>query len=153
MRRPPGARSPGASVRISLASPEADLAAAVWPGVETIYYPRAESVEQIQLADALITGLEQRRGIRPGTVGVVPLIESPTGVAMAHEIAASSPRVGAFGVGPNIAGGLGLEPNLAGGPGGGPGCEPDALIYARAECELAARALGLEPTVVGFVLD
>jgi citrate lyase subunit beta/citryl-CoA lyase len=131
------------SVRISLASPEADLAAVVWPGVESIYYPRVESADQIQTADAIISRLEKLRGLRPGTVEVTPMIESPRGVALAHELASASSRITAFGVGPNISLGLGVEP----------GWDADSLTYARSECELAARALDLAPTVIELVLD
>ncbi len=126
-----------AGVRISRATPQADLAAVVWPGVSTIYHPRTESAEQIQAVAQHIDQLERRRGIRPGTVRVVPLVETPRGVAMAREIAASSQRIQSFGVGPNI------DMDLDG----------DALAYARAECELIARALNLEPLDVQRVLD
>jgi len=130
-------------VRISSASPEADLAAVVWPGVSTIYYPRPESVAQIQEADDSIARLERLRGIRPQTVAIRPVIESPLGVIMAHEIASGSPRVHAVGVGPNLRVSLGIEP----------GIDADALMYARSECELHARALGLDPQDVEYVLD
>jgi citrate lyase subunit beta / citryl-CoA lyase len=134
----------GAGVRISLASPEADLAAVVWPGVSTVYHPRTESARQIQAVAARIAELERLRGIRPGSVGVVPLVETPRGVAMAREIASSSARICAFGVGPNIGAGLGIDE---------PGLEADLLMYARAECELHARALGLEPLDMHYLLD
>jgi len=129
--------APGAGVRISRATPQADLDAVVWPGVSTIYHPRTESAAQIQAVAARIAELERLRGIRPGTVHVVPLVETPRGVAMAREIACSSPRIGAFGVGPNI--GMDLD--------------GEALTYARAECELVARALNLEPLDIQQVLD
>jgi citrate lyase subunit beta / citryl-CoA lyase len=125
------------SVRISLANWEADLAAVVWPGVSLIYHPRSESAQQIEHVAALLQKLEKLRGIRPGTVELRPLIETPKGVCRAYEIASASRRIQAFGVGPNISLGLG----------------GDALAYARAECELAALALGLEPIDVMQVLD
>jgi citrate lyase subunit beta/citryl-CoA lyase len=124
-------------VRITRATPQADLAAVVWPGVSTIYHPRSESAEQIEAVAARIAELERLRGIRPGTVNVVPLVETSRGVAMAGEIASSSPRIRSFGVGPNI--GLDLD--------------ADSLAYARAECELIARALDLEPLDIQQVLD
>jgi citrate lyase subunit beta/citryl-CoA lyase len=125
------------SVRITAATPEADLEAAVRPGVSVVYYPRVESRRQIEEADTLITRLEKLRGIRPGTVEVRPLIESPKGVTMAHEIASASPRVTVCGIGPNI--------NLE--------LDRDGLTYARAECELHARALELTPLDTQYVLD
>jgi citrate lyase subunit beta / citryl-CoA lyase len=131
----------GSGVRISRATQAADLAAVVWPGVTTIYAPRAESAAQLQAVAERIAELERLRGIRPGTVGVVPLVETPLGVSLAHELAASHARISAFGVGPNIGAGLGVESDSA------------ALSYARSECELTAKALGIEPVVIELVID
>jgi citrate lyase beta subunit len=114
-------------VRISAATPEADLSAAVWPGVTSITHPHVESAQQIQEADALIARLERLRGIRPGQVRIQGLIESTLGITRAEGIAGASPRVDALGVGPAITLELG----------------EDSLLYARAECELHARANGV----------
>ena len=114
-------------VRIAAGSPEADLAAALWPGVESVTYPHVESAQQIEQADAHITRLERLRGIRPGHVAIQPVIESTRGVTHAPEIASSSQRVRAMGLGPTIALEVGDE----------------ALDYARSECELHARACGI----------
>jgi citrate lyase subunit beta/citryl-CoA lyase len=116
-------------VRISAATPEADLAAAVWPGVSSVTYPRVETPEQVERADALITRLERLRGLRPGSVVVRPVIESARGVASADSIASSSERVASLEVGTAITLELG----------------DDSLSYARAECELHARAQGVVP--------
>ena len=115
------------TVRITAASPEADLAAAVRPCVVAVTYPHVESAGQIELADVHITRLERLRGIRPGHVAIQPVIESTRGVTHAPEIASSSPRVRAIGLGPTIALEVGDE----------------ALDYARSECELHARACGI----------
>jgi citrate lyase beta subunit len=114
-------------VRVSAATPEADLAAAVWPGVTSVIYPRVESSRQLLAADAEITRLERLRGIRPGHIRIQPTIESSRGVAHVSEIAAGSPRVDCLAVGPSIALELG----------------EDSLAYARDECELHARANGV----------
>jgi citrate lyase subunit beta/citryl-CoA lyase len=136
-------RPAGAGVRISVATPPADLAAVVWPGVSTIFHPRTESAAQIQAVAARIDELERLRGIRPGTVRIAAMIETPQGVSIAHEIASSSNRISAFGVGPRLCDGLGVDP----------GGEAEALAYARAECELHARALGLQQIDIQPVLD
>jgi len=115
------------TVRIAAASPEADLAAAVWPGVGSVTYPHVEWATQIEQADAHITRWERLRGIRPGRVEIRPLIESTRGVTHMPEIASSSPRVRAVGLGQGIALEVGDE----------------ALNYARSECELHARAYGI----------
>jgi citrate lyase beta subunit len=114
----------GLSVRISIAALEADLTAAIQPGLAAVYFPGVESPEQLDAADALIGRLEKLRGIRPGTVQIRPLIESPRGVSLAGEIAASSARITTFGLGPHIR----LQ------------MDGYALDYARAQCELVARA-------------
>ena len=101
------------TVRITAASPEADLAAAVWPGVVSVTYPHVEWAEQIELADVHITRLERLRGIRPGHVAIQPVIESTRGVTHAPEIASSSPRVRAIGLGPTIALEVGDEALIA----------------------------------------
>src|SRR5258708_15783848 len=121
----------GVSVRISLATPEADLAAVVQPGVSTVLVPKVETVQQLETIDALITELERRRGIRPGTIEIRALIESPQGVTMANDIALSSPRLRAMGVGPH----MGLRLADAG----------DGSAYASAEGGLRALASGLTP--------
>jgi len=115
------------SVRISAATPEADLEAVVQPGVSTVLYPRCESPLQVERADRQIAQLERLRGIRPGSVTIGVMIESPGGVCVISEIAASSPRISSLGTGPHL--------DLAG----------DALAYAQAECELVARAFELPP--------
>lgn len=128
-------------VRISLASWEADLAAVVWPGVSIIYHPRTESADQIQAVAARIAELERLRGIRPGTVEVAPLVETPLGVAMARDIASSSARIRSFGVGPRLGTILGVGP------------DSDAILYAHSECELTALGLDINPMFLDFILD
>jgi citrate lyase subunit beta/citryl-CoA lyase len=114
-------------VRISAATPEADLGAAVWPGVVSVACARVESAEHVEGVDAAIARLERLRGIRPGHVAVTPIVETTRGVTRASEIAASSPRIGELRLGPSIT----LEVGEAG------------LDYARCECELHARASGI----------
>jgi citrate lyase subunit beta/citryl-CoA lyase len=127
----------GLSVRISIGALEADLTAAIQPGVAAVYIPRVESPEHLFEADALIGRLEKLRGIRPGTVQIRPLIESPRGVSLAGEIAASSARITTFGLGPHI--GLHMD--------------ADALDYARAQCELVARARHVASVDLDYARD
>jgi len=114
-------------VRISAAAPEADLGAAVWPGVASVACARVESAEHIERVDVEISRLERHRGIRPGQVEIKPIIETTRGVRHAPEIVRCSARTKTIAVGPSIT----LEVG------------DDALEYARFECELHARALGV----------
>lgn len=127
-------------VRINHMYWEADLEATVWPGLSGILYPKSESAEEIRRVDAKITTLERARGMRPGSVEIQPLIETPRGVVNSYEIAQSSPRIKSFGGG----GGIGVDVGRDFGVEIIPGA-PQAVGDYNAECELVAR--GLEMTV------
>ena len=114
-------------VRISAATPEADLDAVVWPGVASVSCARCGSAQHIARADEVVTRLERLRGIRPGHIELQPVIESTRGVVRSMDIVASSRRVSTVKLGRS------LEMEIG----------DDALAYARGECELHARALGL----------
>ncbi|MCH7800345.1 MAG: hypothetical protein IIC24_02265 [Chloroflexi bacterium] len=133
------------NIRINCAYPEVDTRAAVWPGVSQINFPKAETAEQIQQLDALITELERERGIRPGTVRIGTTVETTLGVANSYEIASSSPRIDSFG------GGTGYDMSMD------MGIEMfvgfDQFVYNRGEGELIALALGLEREGGVYVAD
>jgi citrate lyase subunit beta/citryl-CoA lyase len=127
------------TIRINVASVEADLAASVWPGLDGVILPKAESGAQVAATDAEIARLERMRGLRPGSVELSTLIETALGASRAYEIASASPRIRAFG------GGTGYDMSLD------LGIEMfqdfDQFFYPRSECALAARALGLQPNI------
>jgi citrate lyase subunit beta / citryl-CoA lyase len=82
-------------VRINgLATPHfgPDLEAVVWPAVDLVNLPDAESAEQIRSTAQAIARLEAGRGIKP-PIGILANIESPRGLRCAAEIAAADPRV------------------------------------------------------------
>ena len=124
------------NIRINCAYPEADVPAAVLPGVRQINFPKAETAEQMRNLDELITEMERVRGIRPGTVRIGASIETTLGVANSYEIASASSRIDSFG------GGTGYDMSMD------MGIEMfvgfDQFIYNRGEGELIALALGLE---------
>ncbi len=125
-------------VRINHTYWAADLEAVVWPGLSGILYPKTESAEEVRLLDAKITELERLRGMRPGSVGIQPLIESARGVINSFEIAGASPRISSFGGGGGIGVDVGrdLAVEIVTG-------FPRAVGEYGAEGELAARALGM----------
>ena len=124
------------NVRINCAYPEVDVPAAVWPGVTQINFPKAETAEQIENLDALITRMERLRGIRPGTVRIGATVETTLGVANSYEIASASPRIDSFGPGTgyDMSMDMGIEMFVG----------FDQFFYNRGEGELVALALGLE---------
>ena len=78
---------------------EADLDAVVWPALDLLNLPKAESggATSERLAQALAR-LEAERGIeRP--IGILANIESPRGLRRAAEIAAADPRVAGLQIG------------------------------------------------------
>ncbi|MFC1935712.1 HpcH/HpaI aldolase/citrate lyase family protein [Chloroflexota bacterium] len=132
-------------LRINCACAEADVKAAVWPGLSRIWHPKTEHAEQVRKLDELITRFERERGIRPGTVEIYAMIETALGVANAYEFASASPRVRVFG------GATGYDMSLDMGIDMFVGF--DQFVYNRGECELVAHALGLEPRVGVFTGD
>lgn len=133
------------TVRINCAAPEADVEASVWPPLASISHPKTEDPEQIRRIDALISRLERKRGIRPGSVEINAMIETANGIAHCYEIAASSPRITHFsgGGGYDMSLDLGVEMFQ----------DFDQFFYGKGECSLAARALGLEPGISLFLPD
>jgi citrate lyase subunit beta/citryl-CoA lyase len=115
-----------------------DLAAAVVPGLDGIVLPKAESAADILTADWAITALEHERGLAPGSVDLMPIIETACGLAAAREICASGGRVRrvSFGAG-DYTRDLGMEWTMT-------EHEVDA---ARAEIVLASRLGGLEAPI------
>lgn len=133
------------SIRINTATPEADIAAALWPGMGRVAHPKTESPEQIKKVDALITKYERLRGIRAGSTEVTAMIESALGVCNAYEIASASPRVKAFGGGGGYDMSLDLGVDMFVGF--------NQVVYGTGECELVARALGKEFGVSVYMQD
>ena len=124
---------------------EADLNAAVWPGLMQVNYPKAEYAHEIRRMDEIITRLEAERGIRPGTVEIGANIETAVGVANAYEIASASPRIRDFGgaAGYDMSRDLGVEMFVG----------FDQFVYGKGEVELAARALGITPHAAPFTAN
>jgi citrate lyase subunit beta/citryl-CoA lyase len=95
------AKSGGAAVyaQVDPAALEADLAACVAPGLSGVVVTRAESAAQIKEIDMLLARFERERGIAPGTVRIVPALETARGNHAGYEIACASSRVEALTLG------------------------------------------------------
>jgi citrate lyase subunit beta/citryl-CoA lyase len=70
-----------------------DLAAAIGPGLDGVLFPKAIGAAQIRELDVLIRQQELHSGIRPGTVALIPMIESARAVLRCEEIALASTRI------------------------------------------------------------
>jgi citrate lyase subunit beta / citryl-CoA lyase len=71
----------------------ADLHACVWPGLSGVIVSRAESPRQIVHVGALLSRLENERGILPNTLKIVAALETARGNHAAYDIGRASPRV------------------------------------------------------------
>jgi citrate lyase subunit beta / citryl-CoA lyase len=80
-------------VQVDQALLYADLKAAVWPGLSGILLPRLEAPHEVAEADALLTQLEDARGILPGTLQIVAVLDTAKGNYAAMEIARASARL------------------------------------------------------------
>jgi citrate lyase subunit beta / citryl-CoA lyase len=116
-----------------------DLEAVVRPGVAGIVLPKAERAEQLITADWIIEQLERYRQIAPGTITLMPLIETARGISDFDRLISQAPRrvrQVTFGAG-DFTTDLGIDwtPSEA------------ELADARRQLVLSSRAYGLEPPI------
>lgn len=87
----------------------ADLQEVVWPGITGVCLPKVDHVDTISDAVAILDAREKERGLTPGSVAVVPLIESAQGLMNLTDIT-RAPRVVQLQVGEvDLAADLGLS--------------------------------------------
>jgi citrate lyase subunit beta / citryl-CoA lyase len=71
----------------------ADLCAVVWPGLSGILIPHLEAPEEITEADGLLTQMEGTRGLRPGTLQIIAVLDTAKGNYHGLAILRASRRV------------------------------------------------------------
>jgi len=76
-----------------------DLAAVVCPELSGICLPKVESAQDIRDVDVLIRERELEQGVKPGTLALIPAIESARGVLRCEEICRASTRLTAITLG------------------------------------------------------
>jgi citrate lyase subunit beta/citryl-CoA lyase len=107
-----------------------DLKWVVQPGIAGIILPKTESAKDVAEAGRVITEQETAHGLPPGSVSVVPLLESARGVLNALEVA-SAPRVIALAFGAlDYTRDLGIALSMEG----------TELLYPRSHIAVVARA-------------
>ena len=123
-----------------------DVAAVVCPDLDMIVLPKAETAEDVRRIDRLISKAEAASGTKPGSVGVIAIVETAVGIQHGYEIARANPRLVslAFGSG-DLGNDLGL-PTLR-------GDFSAALAYGRAKIVYDARAAGLPSPLDGPYLN
>ncbi|MCA7120976.1 MAG: CoA ester lyase [Acidibrevibacterium sp.] len=116
----------------------ADLEAAVMAGIAALMLPKIESAEQVEAIAEIVTEMEAERGLAPGKIGLIPMIETARGFFRAEAIARADARNVALTLGAeDFALSLGMEP------------EAEGLFYPKQQMIIAARAAGIVP--LGFI--
>ena len=130
-------------VRPNLPYLQADLEAAVWPGLSGVMLPKVESAEQVAEASKLVEGLERSRGIEVGSLELIPLLASPIGVWNVRGIVTASPRVAQIALAESdMCVNLGIFPTEG----------YDPFVYARGRMIVEATAAGVQPLGIGHPL-
>ncbi len=115
-----------------------DLEAAVLPGVAALMLTKVDSPEHVQAAAEVVAEMEAERGLPPGSVKFVVLIETAVAFFRMEAIARAHPRVVAISLGTeDFTLSVGMLP------------EPEGLLYPKQHTVFAARAAGILP--LGFV--
>ncbi len=114
-----------------------DAEAVVGEGLAGLCVAKAESAAQLAALDEVLSELERRAGLAPGTVRVAPLLESAAAVLAAPAIA-RAPRVARLQLG---------EADLAADLGVTLGPDERELLWARSQVVLAGAAAGIAPPV------
>lgn len=127
-------------VRVNAADTEhmwADVVAAVRAGVAGVVLPKADDPDLLARLCGALTALELATGHEPGRTELVPLVESARGVQVVSGLVSVDARVDCVLFGSGEAGDLVADLGCEWTP------EGTALLYARSQVLLAARAAGL----------
>jgi citrate lyase subunit beta / citryl-CoA lyase len=130
-------------VRVNLLTEDGplDISHVVPAKPDFIAYPKAATAGDMRELDRAISAAEQRAGVTPGSIGILPVCETALGVINVREIAAASSRVRYALLGAeDLAADLMAERSR----------EAVELDYARRRFVLECRAAGIEPIDAPF---
>jgi citrate lyase subunit beta/citryl-CoA lyase len=128
-------------VRIDPVHLDADLDAAVWPGLSGVMLPRIESAALVGEAAAAVTALERRRGLPVGSLEFIVEIETARAVWDIRSILTASPRITQMGLNEaRLAAHLGFEARD----------DLDPFEYARGRLVVEAIAARVSPIGMSY---
>ncbi|MCL5808628.1 MAG: CoA ester lyase [Deltaproteobacteria bacterium] len=78
---------------------QGDVEAAVWPGLDGIFFPKVETGQQVRDLDRLLTELERKRGIPAGHVKISIIAETLKGYLNMQETTSASHRIDSLSLG------------------------------------------------------
>jgi citrate lyase subunit beta / citryl-CoA lyase len=135
-------RRGGADVVVRINQPLAlavrDLEHSICPDVDGIACTKVDSASHVKLLDELVSGLEEKRGMRVGHSKFIAMIETADAFFRIHEIVRASGRIVACNIGGED---FALDCNMQ--PTG------EALFYPKQHMIIAASAAGILP--LGFI--
>ena len=120
-----------------------DLEAIGVDGLVCIRLPKTESAETIRTVDGMLTEIERKRGLKHGSIGIGPTLESAKGVWFAYEILSASPRISSVTCGTAQDGDLQTDLGYTW------TAEGNEVLYIRSRVLLATRAAGVEHVIDG----
>lgn len=124
-----------------------DVLAAGHADVVGLIIPKAERPTTIMQLDGALTVIEKARGREPGSIDVVPLIESAVGVRSTYDMAVASDRVQCVMFGGGEQGDLVADLGVEWTP------EGTGLMYARSQVLLSSRAAGVPHPMEAVYMD
>jgi len=124
-----------------------DVVAGGTAGVAGLVIPKAEHPETIQRIDGALTALETLNGHDPGSIGIIPLIESGLGVRNTYDMAVASDRVECVMFGGGEQGDLVADLGCEWTP------EGTGLMQARSQVLMSARAAGVQHPFEAVFMD
>lgn len=114
---------------------EGDLDAVVRPGLQGVVISKTESVDMMKQTELRLARLEREHGMEPGSVAIMPLIETAKGIVKSAEICESSKRLtGAIFGAEDYATDMGIERTADGAE----------ILWARTQLAISCRAAGIE---------
>jgi citrate lyase subunit beta/citryl-CoA lyase len=121
---------------------EDDCDFVVQKGIDGIMIPKVESKKDVTDTEKIIAKLEKERGIEPGSIVLIPTLETAKGVVNVYEIATASKRNVAIGFGAvDFTRDLGTTLSKDG----------NELFYARSKTSITARAAGIQALDTVFI--
>lgn len=115
-----------------------DVEAAVIPGVAALMLTKVDSAEHVQAVADIVEELETERGLPPGKIDFVALVETTAGFFRIEQIAKAHPRLVGISLGTeDFTASAGMMPDA------------DGLLFPKQQTVFAARAAGIMP--LGFV--
>ena len=124
-----------------------DLSAIVCTGLTGLLPPKVETVDDVQQLDTLLAHFEHLEGMMPGSIELIPTLETAKGIHNAYDIALASPRVA------SIAGGAGKGGDTNRSLGYRWTREGMETLFIRSKVLLDARAAGIEYPLMASWFD